>query len=184
MKFEGERDVERFVFHVKLRTLIIVSPLKVIATLKIKKSFFEFFYLTSALGAVLRTGGHSPHIAINANIAIVYSEMKKKQPGEKSIVTGVSLPPDLHAWVTARVKESSKDDPTRKRSASAIVQQALLEYRARVEQAESKPPPKGKAKSTTAAVAKSVAGAKTIKPSAIYGTSSSTAGTGLYRRAG
>lgn len=109
--------------------------------------------------------------------------MKKKPPGEKSIVTGVSLPPDLHAWVTARANEAS-DDPTTKRSASAIVQQALVEYRARLEAAN---PPTGKAKSTTAKnamISGTRAGAKTIIPSASSGTLSSMAGTDLSLRAG
>ena len=69
--------------------------------------------------------------------------MKKKPPGQKSVVTGVSLPPDLYAWVMARVNAASSD-PTSTRSASRIVQHALNEYRARIEmeEAEAKTPKK------------------------------------------
>lgn len=120
--------------------------------------------------------------------------MKKKPPGQKSIVTGVSLPPDLHAWLTAHANEPSPD-PTSTRSASRIVQQALLEYRERIEKAEAEAreaalgaagkPAEGKARSAVRnAMRTANAGAKTIRPSESLGISSSTAGMDRYRRTG
>jgi len=115
--------------------------------------------------------------------------MKKKLPEEKNISTGVSLPPDLYAWLMSRVSAPSLD-PTSSRSASRIVQQALIEYRARIEREEATDgphePQAGKAASTmkkTPAAPSSV-GAGTINLSASSATLSSTAGKDRYRRAG
>jgi hypothetical protein len=101
--------------------------------------------------------------------------MKKKPPGQKSVVTGVSLPPDLDAWAKNYARRST-GDPTLKSSFSLVVQQALHEFRARVE---------GKATSTETGAEEAVdVGAGTINPSASSATLSSTVGTGRSRRVG
>lgn len=127
-------------------------------------------------------------------------------PGQKSVVTGVSLPPDLHAWLLARAKRPGSD-PTMTSSASRVVQQALMEYRERIEAEERamalraaetpedvKPDdPKKKSdlgKYPTAEVERrrarrnSDAGAGIISPSASSDTSCSTDGKARFRRAG
>jgi hypothetical protein len=119
--------------------------------------------------------------------------MKKKPPGQKSIVTGFSLPPDLHAWLTAHASEPSPD-PTSVRSASRIVQQALLEYRDRIEAEEREAettdgegPAKKRTRtkySTAKAEPKADAGANAISPSASFATSSSMGGKARYPKAG
>jgi len=115
--------------------------------------------------------------------------MKKKLPGQKSVVTGVSLPPDLDSWAKNYAKRST-GDPTMKSSFSLVVQQALLEFKARIEREEATDgphePQAGKASSTmkTTPAATSSVGAGTINPSASSATLSSTAGKDRYRRAG
>ena len=97
-------------------------------------------------------------------------------------MTGVSLPPDLHAWVTDRAHAAS-DDPTMKRSASRIVQQALMEYRERIERQEAANLT-GKAENTTSPRKADRAGAEIIRLSKNSGTLSSMDGRARSPRAG
>jgi hypothetical protein len=101
--------------------------------------------------------------------------MKKKPPGQKSVVTGVSLPPDLDQWAKNYARRYTAD-PTLKSSFSLVVQQDLIEYREKIEREEGKGPLK-EAESTDA-------GAKTTKPYKISATSSSIAGKARFRKAG
>jgi len=76
-----------------------------------------------------------------------------------------------------------------KSSFSLVVQQALLEFKARIEREEAADgphEPAGKASSTKKKIpaAPSSVGAGTISPSASSATLSSTAGRDRYRRAG